>query len=210
MLTLALAAVCFGPGRPFKYRMAQQCLADGRWRTCPPQHAPTDLVYDVVIDSMYFSPFAQARRSGGLVLLEARTSTGDGVDAPALVRALSAAAPPEVRWQVPDLVQRFVRENAAPATLGRLLTVEARQRFLDSVAVERYFGPADSVGAPLEPGELVPRSGLLTLSRVAFDASGNWALAWAGRRDRAREGSAAYFLLHLDEGRWREVARVQG
>jgi hypothetical protein len=167
-------------------------------------------VYDVVIDSMYFSPFVPTGRQGGLVLIEARTSTGDGVDAPALVRALSAAAPAEVRWQVPELVQRFVRENAAPVTLGRLLSVEARQRFLDSAAVERYFGPTDSVGAPLEPGELVPRGGLLTLSRVAFDRSGMWALAWAGRRDRAREGSAAYLLLHLEGGRWREVARVQG
>jgi hypothetical protein len=37
-----------------------------------------------------------------------------------------------------------------------------------------------------------------------------WALAWAGRRDRAREGSAAYLLLQLHDGRWREVARVQG
>ena len=208
LLTLLLAYVCFGGGRPGYFGGAKQCLYDALYRACPAAHAPEARAYALAIDSLYLAPF-RAGGVGGLVLIEARTAVGNATDSVALAQAL-VAAEPEAAAVVPTLVSRFVRENAAPATLGRLTTVAARQRFLDSAAVARWFDPTDSVGFALDPGEVMPAGGLLSLSRVALDSAGTWALVWAGRRDRERRGTAAYLLLRRDDARWRLVASVAG
>jgi hypothetical protein len=207
--TLALAAVCFGGGRPGYFGGAKQCFYDGLYRACPARHAPESGVYALVVDSLYFGQAGGRASFGGDVLLEARTAAGDATDTARVARALAAAAPEAVPV-LPALLDGFVRANASPAALGRLTMVMARQRRLDSAAVARWFDPADSVGVALDPGDTVPPAGLLTLSRVAFDRTGTWALVWAACRDRDRRGRGTYVLLQLRGERWHLVAAADG
>jgi len=101
-----------------------------------------------------------------------------------------------------DTLRDAVARNAQSARLEARLAWNGELILLDPVQFEAYFS-AGQGGWDQFYMDYPESGGVISFSRVGFNASGDQALVYAGRTSGYLAGAGHYLLLELEEGAWK-------
>ena len=165
-----------------------------------PSTADTDQVYRAVLDSLYFDASYRA----ATVVARARTASHDFFGPLGLIASAVQGLPE-------DLVAGLVRANTTETTLTHFALVSRQQVFLDSAQEAAVFDqarrdPFDFAEWRRAWAEFKARypgaPGIIELSRVGFNRSGNRALVRVMRKWGPLDASTDLVVLVRHSARW--------
>ena len=156
-------------------------------------------VYRAVIEELFAT-----RQLETLVVMDT-TTAGLSVDDP------SAPDIKNLKSSVPEvdqaLIDSFAARNAQPSPLENRFNLEVPVVLLSQAELDDFFGKS---GAGWEAFyQTYPQSqGVLTLSRVGFNARGDKALVYAGNMAYSLAGAGYALVLGWEDGQWQVLNQV--
>jgi hypothetical protein len=188
LLALLLCASCAGLAHP----------------TATPTPAPQDTavdyaVYKALIETMYTDP------NIGMVVIQDRTTSGlPPIGSDDKVFEVIQKALPEVDQAMRD---NYLARNTQSALLEDRFNLKVPVTLLNQADFDSFFGKSGK-GWDDFYFQYPKSQGVLTLSRVGFNAPGDKALVCAGTQAYTLAGAGYAVVLSLENGLWKVVNQV--
>ena len=108
----------------------------------------------------------------------------------------------------PTLIESFQARNTQPFPLEDHFNLSVPVKLLNQDDFDAFFGKTGK-GWDAFYAQYPGSEGVLTLSKVGFNARGDKALVYAGSMSNTLAGAGYAVLLELEDGQWQFVIQVE-